>query len=299
MSDARARTAPLRPTRRLTRRGRLTRRRLLPGRLPRPGLRALAVLLAIVGLAAAGWAWVRSSSLVGVQRVTIVGVSGRDAHRIRAVLRSAARNMTTLDVKMSALRTAVAPYPVVKHLHVSTDFPHGMRIDVVEQVPVAMISAGGLRVPVSADGTLLHGTSVSASLPVIPLEVSPGGTHVTGATLGVVHLLAAAPYQLLAKVSQASAAGAHGLEAQLRGGPKVYFGADDDLSAKWAAAAAVLADSASAGADYIDVTVAARPAAGAGSDTASSSHSAGAQVGTAGTSSANGSTVPTGSTIGG
>jgi hypothetical protein len=89
------------------------------------------------------------------------------------------------------------------------------------------------------------------------------------------------------------------LQAQLRDGPKVYFGADEDLSAKWGAAAAVLADSASAGADYIDVTVAARPAAGAGSDTASSSHSAGAQVGTAETSSANGSTVPTGSTIGG
>jgi cell division protein FtsQ len=262
-------------------------------------LRALAVLLAILGLAAAGWVWLRSSSLVGVRRVTIVGVSGRDAHRIRAALRSAARDMTTLDVKMSALRTAVAPYPVVKHLRVSTDFPHGMRIDVVEQVPVAVISAGGLRVAVSADGTLLHGTSVSASLPTIPLQVSPAGTHVTGSTLAVIHLLAAAPYQLLGKVSQASDGGRHGLEAQLRDGPKVYFGAEDDLSAKWSAAAAVLADSASAGADYIDVTVASRPAAGAGSDTASESHSTGSQTGVATTPSASGSTVAAGSTIGG
>ena len=82
--------------------------------------------------------------------------------------------MTTLDVKMSALRTAVAPYPVVKHLHVSTNFPHRMRIEVVEQVPVAMISAGGVRVAVSADGTLLRGTSVPGSLPTISLPVSPG-----------------------------------------------------------------------------------------------------------------------------
>ena len=57
-------------------------------------------------------------------------------------------------------------------------------------------------------------------------------------------------------MSQASEGSAHGLEAQLRNGPKVYFGTDDDLGAKWAAAAAVLADSGSAGADYIDVTVA-------------------------------------------
>ncbi len=254
----------------------------------------LVAVLAVLALAAGGWVWLRNSSLVAVQRVTIVGVSGRDAHQIRAALTSAARNMTTLDVKLSALRTAVAPYPVVKHLHVSTNFPHRMRIDVVEQVPVAMISAAGLRIPVSADGTLLRGISVSGSLPTISLPVSPGGTRVTGSTLQVIQLLAAAPYELLPKVSQASDSGTHGLEAQLRSGPQLYFGGDDHLGAKWAAAAAVLADPGSAGADYIDVTVASRPVAGAGSDTASSSQSASSQGGAAGTAGTSGSTVAAG-----
>jgi len=63
----------------------------------------------------------------------------------------------------------------------------------------------------------------------------------------------------------------------------------------WAAAAAVLADSGSAGADYIDVTVASRPAAGAGSDTASGSSSADSQASAAGTPGAAGSTASTGS----
>jgi cell division protein FtsQ len=291
MSSARARTAPLR----------LTRRRLLR-RLPRPRGgwgRVLLVVLALLALAAGGWVWLRTSSLVAVKRVTIVGVSGRDAHRIRAALTAAAHNMTTLDVKMAALRTAVAPYPVVKQLHVSTQFPHRLRIDVSEQVPVAMISAPGVRVAVSSDGTLLRGTSVPGSLPTIPVSVSPGGTHVSGATLQVIRLLAAAPYQLLAMVSQASDGGAHGLEAQLRDGPKLYFGSDGDLSAKWASAAAVLADSGSAGADYIDVTVASRPAAGAGSDTASSASSAGSSDSASGALSASGSTGSTGSTTGG
>jgi cell division protein FtsQ len=256
-------------------------------------------VLALLALVAGGWVWLRNSSLVAVRRVTIVGVSGRDSDQIRAALDSAAYNMTTLDVKMSALRTAVAPYPVVKQLHVSTDFPHRMRINVVEQVPVAMVSADGVTVPVSADGTLLRGASVPGSLPTISLPVSPGGTHVAGSTLQVIQLLAAAPYQLLAKVSQAADGGTHGLEAQLRNGPKLYFGSDADLSAKWASAAAVLADSGSAGADYIDVSVASRPAAGAGSDTASSPPSASGQDGTAGTPGTTGSTVPTGSTTGG
>jgi cell division protein FtsQ len=302
VSGTRSRSAPLRLIRRRRRRPGGRGRGgggLLPRRLPRPGLRFLVVLLALVGLAAGGWVWLRNSSLVAVQRVTVVGVSGRDAHQIRAALRSAARNMTTLDVKMAALHTAVAPFPVVKHLSVSTDFPHRMRIDVVEQVPVAMISAGGLQVAVSADGTLLRGVSVSGSLPTIRLPVSPGGTRVTGSTLQVVRLLAAAPYQLLTKVSEASDGGAHGLEALLRDGPKVYFGSAGDLGAKWAAAAAVLADAESAGADYIDVTVPSRPAAGAGSDTASSPQSASGSGGAATTPSTSGSTVAAGSTVGG
>jgi cell division protein FtsQ len=287
MSGARARSAPMR-----------VRRRRLVRRLPRPGLRALAVVLALLALAGGGWVWLRNSSLVAVQRVTIVGVSGRDAHQIRAALSSAAHNMTTLDVKMSALRTAVAPYPVVKQLHVSTAFPHRMRIEVVEQVPVAMISAAGVSVAVSADGTLLRGTSLPGSLPTIALPVSPGGTRVSGSTLQLVRLLAAAPYQLLPKVSQAFS-GAQGLEAQLRNGPKLYFGNADDLGAKWAAAAAVLADSGSAGADYIDVTVPSRPVAGAGSDNASGAHSTSSQAGSVGTLGASGSTVPTGAPSGG
>jgi cell division protein FtsQ len=275
-----ARSASVRLPRRRRRLGRALRR------LPRPGPRALAAVVALLALAAGGWVWLRNSSLVGVQRVTVVGVSGRDAGQIRAALVAAARNMTTLDVKMAALRTAVEPFPVVKQIHVSTDFPHRMRIDVVEQVPVALISAAGQQVAVSSDGTLLHGTSVPSS---------PGGSHVTGPTLSVVRLLAAAPYQLLNKVSQASDSGAQGLQAQMRNGPKVYFGAAGDLSAKWSAAAAVLADPASAGADYIDVSVPSRPAAGAGSDSSSGAHSST----TAATLQPTGSTAVAGTSSGG
>jgi cell division protein FtsQ len=275
---------------------RLSRRR----RLPRPGPRALATVVAVLALAGGAWVWLRNSSLVAVQRVTVVGVSGRDARQIRSALISAARNMTTLNVKMGALRTAVAPFPVVKQLHVTTGFPHRMRIDVVEQVPVAIISAAGQQVAVAGDGTLLRGGSIPGSLPTIPLAVSPAGTRVTGATMRIVRLLAAAPYQLLGRVSRAFDGGAQGLQAQLRNGPKLNFGTDEELGAKWAAAAAVLADPASAGADYIDVTVPSRPAAGAGSDTASSTRATSSSASAAGAATFSGQTATTtGSTVGG
>jgi hypothetical protein len=100
-------------------------------------------------------------------------------------------------------------------------------------------------------------------------------------------------------VSQATDSGALGLVAQLRNGPKVVFGTDGDLGAKWAAAAAVLADSGSAGADYIDVSVPSRPTAGAGSDTGASGSSVSSLNGTGASLDSTGSAVATGATGGG
>ena len=265
------------PAMRRRRRASMPRRRAAANRSrsrrrPRlPGRRLLIALVAVIVLGGGGWLWLRNSSLVAVRQVTITGVSGPDAGPIQSALTGAARGMTTLNVRMSALQIAVKPYPVVKHLEVSTSFPHRMRIQVVEQVPVAEISASGRQIAVSADGTLLHDAASTGPLPTISVSVFPGGTHVDAAVLPEVRLLAAAPYALLAKVSQALTDPTHGLVAALRNGPKVYFGAGSDLSAKWAAATAVLASSSSSGADYIDVTDASRPAAGVGADAGSSS----------------------------
>jgi cell division protein FtsQ len=219
----------------------------------------LAVLVALAG----GWFWFRDSPLVSVRHVTISGESGPDAAQIHTALVSAAHTMSTLDVSMNRLRDAVAPYPIVKDLVVTTQFPHRMRIRVVEQLAVGTVQAGGHKTAVAADGTLLHDVVVSPSLPVIPLGVLPGGARVTNPNaLAAVRLLAAAPDPLRAKLSQVTTVAAHGLVAQIRGGPSIYFGDGTELAAKWLAASEVLADPGSAGASYIDVTYPNRPAAG-------------------------------------
>jgi cell division protein FtsQ len=214
--------------------------------------------------------WFRDSSLVAVRDVKVSGVSGADAPAIRSALTTAARNMTTLDVDMGQLRTAVKPYPDVKRLAVSAQFPHGMRIRVIEQMPVAVVIEAGQTIPVANDGTLLRGVTPNGSLPRITLRVPPGGQRLTGAPLAEARLAAAAPSPLLGKIGDVSDAGAHGLEVQLRDGPTVYFGDAGRLAAKWNAAAAVLADAGSAGAVYIDVTDPNRPVAGAGTDSSTS-----------------------------
>lgn len=262
--------------------------------LRRPSARLLAGLLGGLIVLGGVYLWLRDSSLVAVQNVRVVGASGPDARQIRGALRSAGRTMTTLDVNIRALQTAVAPYPVVKGIDVSTAFPHELTVTVSEQVPVAVVDAGGQRIAVAADGTLLHDVRDLQRLPVVSLGAFPGGTHLTGYSLAEVRLLGAAPYQLLGRLSTVSDGPAHGLASQLRGGPELYFGAGAELPAKWAAVTEVLANSGSAGAQYIDVSDPNRPAAGTGSDTASSA--AGAATSTAAgaaTSPASGATTTT------
>jgi cell division protein FtsQ len=227
-------------------------------RLPRWAVWALALAALLI----AGLLWARDSSLVAVRHVEVVGLSGPETARVTRQLESAARDMTTLHVRGDQLRSVVAPYPVVKDLRVSTDFPHGLKITVVENTPVAAVSVDGAKTPVAGDGKLLRGADQRA-LPTVPLSVSPGGDHVADkAARGAIAALAAAPSALRARVLHATTTKAEGLTLTLRSGPELRFGGADRLAAKWAAAAAVLASEDSRGATYLDLRYPERPAAG-------------------------------------
>ncbi|MBV9682159.1 MAG: FtsQ-type POTRA domain-containing protein [Solirubrobacterales bacterium] len=258
-------------------------------------LRLVVAVAGVLALLAGGWLWLRDSPLVAVRKVDITGVSGPDADQIRAALTVAARNMTTLDVRVGQLRTAVAPYPVVRDVRVGTRFPHGMRIQVVEHLAVGALAAGGRTIAASGDGTVLHDVP-TGGLPVIPVTVLPAGVQVVdGPARQALALLAATPRRLLSRVAQVTTSPPHGLVVQVRSGPEIYFGDSSDLAAKWGAAAAVLADPSSAGASYIDVTDPARPAAGVSQQAVVA-----AGLGTGGSpSTTTGSTGPTSSTAGG
>jgi cell division protein FtsQ len=231
--------------------------RSLP-RLPRWGVWAVALTALLI----AGLLWVRDSSLVAVTKVEVTGLSGPETARVTRQLESAARDMTTLHVRGDQLKSVVAPYPVVKDLRVATDFPHGLRITVIENTPVAVVTVDGSKTPVSADGKLLRGADLR-DLPVVPLTVAPGGDRVAGRPArGAIAALAAAPAALRARATRAFTTRENGLTITLSNGPELRFGGADRLAAKWAAAAAVLASEDSRGATYLDLRYPERPAAG-------------------------------------
>lgn len=243
-------------------------------RLPRAAPRTLRLgphgrrrllALALLGLAlGAGYMfWFRDSSLVRVEKVTITGLETADSSQVRAKLTEAARHMTTLHVDAGALRLAVADEPTVHSLTVEPDFPHGLRIAVVENRPVAVLVGGGRQVTVAPDGTVLEGVEANGSVPTIDVGGLPSGTRMPdGPARDRVAVAAAAPPRLLARIDTISVQHGRGVVAVLKDGPVVIFGRAEALARKWTAAAAVLAQRTSQGATYIDVRMPERPVAG-------------------------------------
>jgi cell division protein FtsQ len=222
------------------------------------------VVAALCILLAAGYQfWLRDSSFVSVDEVAVTGLTTKDAKRVRAALKNAGYTMTTLHVDREVLEQAVAHHPVVRGLEVTADFPHGLRIHVIEHHPVARVAVGGRELAVASDGTLLLGLRAEGRLPAIEAEGVSQGDRITGrAALAAVRVAATAPAPLRRRVALVETRKREGLVAELRDGPELIFGDLSRLRAKWVAAARVLADRAAAGATYVDLRLPGRPAAG-------------------------------------
>jgi cell division protein FtsQ len=182
---------------------------------------------------------------------------------VRAKLAAAATHMTTLHVNPEALRRAVADEPTVHSVSVQPEFPHKLKIEIVENEPVALLVGSGRAVAVAPDGTVLAGSKIPSGLPTVRVASMPAGARVpAGGTRDRVAVAGAAPPRLLSRVDSISIENGRGAVAQLQDGPVVIFGRPVELSRKWAAVAAVLANQSSAGATYIDVRMPERPVAG-------------------------------------
>jgi cell division protein FtsQ len=231
-------------------------------RLPRVPLRLLVALLLLGALGYGGWTWLRDSSLAEVRDVEITGASSSEEPKVRAALDAAARDMTTLHVREDTLRNAVAQYASVAAIEVRADFPHTLKIHVVENTPVAVLVSGDREIAASGDGLLLRGVVADGDLPVIKLDAPPTGDRVGNLnTRTALTIAAAAPDALRRRVDRLWT-GPRGMMLALVDGPDLIFGDASDARRKWLSAARVLADPSAAGATYLDVRVPERVAAG-------------------------------------
>ncbi len=202
---------------------------------------ALLAALAATPLLVGGWMWLRQSPFVSVQHVRISGVHGPEAKAIEAALTDAARRMSTLDVRAGALREATSRFVVVRDVRATPVFPHGLRIHVVEQLPVAALVVAGARTSVAADGVILGPALLSSSLPTVTgFHEGLAGQRVNGPNvLAAVQVLGAAAMPLRRAVARVYT-GPNGLTVAFRGGLVAYFGDATLPHAKWLSLARVL-----------------------------------------------------------
>ncbi len=217
-----------------------------------------------LALLCAGLLWFRDSSLARVEEATVTGLTTPDAPRLKKALVDAARDMSTLHVRIGELERAASPFPVVRSIEAEADFPHALRIRVIEHRPVAALvpEGGGSRLLLAADGTALRGLEVEHPVPVLTTGGLPAGDRLSDrTTMRSLRVVAAAPVGLDRRVLTV-VEDSRGMVARLRKGPEVVLGGLTALRAKWDAAALVLADPAAAGAAYVDVRLPSRPVAG-------------------------------------
>ena len=241
----------------------------VPGRLlraiPPHVRRRLTVALVLGGLLFGLYmVWLRDVGLVAVEKVQVSGLTGRDAARASAALEKVARDSTTLHVDQAAIDRVARRFPTIHSLRVETDFPKGMRIAVTEQRPAAMLVAGSRRIPVAGDGAVLTALTIKETLPAIKLGAGdvPDTRLTPSSTLDAVRVAGGAPAALTPKLESVTREGAKGWVVQVKEGPELIFGAATSVAAKWTAVTRVLADRDAAGADYIDLRIPGRPAAG-------------------------------------
>jgi cell division protein FtsQ len=211
------------------------------------GRRVLAVGLALVILAVAGWALLGPTLLV----VRHVQVTGAGAQVPAAAVREAAR--IPLGTPLARLDGAAAQrrvdrLPAVLSAHVSRSFPDTVVIAVRPRVPaLAVPTAGGFALVDSYGVTVSSAAAVPAGMPVLtsPPPVLRGSPAVRAAALVIEHL----PAQLRAAVSSVSATGVT-VTLRLAGGITVVWGGPGEAAQK----AAVLSELLSTHARYYDVS---------------------------------------------
>ena len=228
-------------------------------------MRRRLVLLAVAALLVGGlyYFWLRDSSLVAVNDVEVTGLTTKEGPRIQAILEAAAEEMTTLHVRVDELEEAANTFPIVGAIHVETDFPHGLRIEVVERPAAALVEIDGVPVPVADDGAVLTGLRPPEGLPLLRMEKPPAEGRVADpGTLRALLIAGAAPTGFPQRIERVSENAEQGIVVELRDGPEIMFGDADYAIEKWTAAVRVLADADAAGATYIDVRLPERPVAG-------------------------------------
>jgi cell division protein FtsQ len=241
-------------------------------RLHLPLARTLVGVGVVVGVLALGYLAARSTSLFALQSVAVSGARGAVEADVQAALRPLdGESLVTVDT--DSVERQLSALPSVRGARVDRAFPHGLRVVVVPERPVAVLRSGRAAWVLSERGRVIRAVESNTNRRLPRIWLAAGAAFEPGATLAIptaskaLRVIVALPARFPAEVRTARATG-EGLALALSIGMEVRLGSADDLGAKVASAAAVLRGlsvSERAELDYLDVSLPERPVAGVNS----------------------------------
>lgn len=197
------------------------------------------VLAACIGL--------YNSSLFSVRTVEVVGVTHVSADTVRALAR-VPKDATLIRFPADAVAQRVSADPWIASVSVSRVFPSGMRIRVVERVPVAIVDAGARMWLIDGTGAAIATPTVEASgtVPIINdvpgLDLKAGRRTTSEPLLNAIAVLSGISRTLAATVLSVSAPTIDGTALSTADHVEIVFGEAVDLTTKDALARRILTE---------------------------------------------------------
>lgn len=205
-------------------------------------------------------------SVFQIRTVSVEGASAVPDLLVRNQVDSQLQGQTLFTVDSDAITRRLEALPFVRTAQVDRHLPDGLAIRITEYEPLAFGVAGDGGWLVARDGRVLTRARLDdwrARVPVVRLreeELRPGQRLAAEPTLLV---LSAVPPTFPGSIRAIERTNEFGYVAELHDGPSIRLGRAQDLERKLTVAGKMLAIFSHGGQselDYIDVTVASRPA---------------------------------------
>jgi cell division protein FtsQ len=219
------------------------------------------ILLAALGLYAAA----RTTSMFAVDRVAVTGVPNDDAAAVRKAL-APALGESLLGLDLADLERRAESVPTVASATLDRAFPHTLAIEILPEVPVAVLRQGAGSWLAAAGGRVIAELEQGQrpGLPRVWLKRDVDvrvGEWLGGAQLRAVNAVAPLVERPLPIPVASVVVGETGVTLELRSGLELRLGDLSDLAVKLEVARQVIPQLAGSG-DYLDVSVSERPVAG-------------------------------------
>lgn len=127
----------------------------IAGQILLPATICVCLLVCIAAISYLGYQKVTASNFFDVERIAVVGVERASKPSIEALVRSDTERTGVWLSDLAVLKANIEKLPFVKSASVTKVLPDGLRVQIIEKQPVALVSRNGQNFLADAEGELL------------------------------------------------------------------------------------------------------------------------------------------------